>query len=359
MDYLLKLGVVVDSRHLLDKAQPTYGPNYFQVKVLPDMNDINDKDVNGNYLLPRYPNFFKNNDICYQPGDPVWLVCDDDYHVGFILGPAQPPAGEDITSFIALINNAELNADMEQSAINEISIQKLSDTYITFSNVSTGTAGQIYNTNIVYLYGSDGSIYCTNGNFTLTVSSVGDVYMGGKSVTQYINGDHSLDANGSTENLSSKRIDASGMITLNSGGGMSLVTGASPLSIHTSGDFDSIVGKTYNETVVGSCHRTVMLGTDAQQVLAGSYTIAVQAGVITLACSGPLTIASPTSIALETLVLDLSKCDTITLPINPLQGFATGVPPGTSPIGFMVMASPIPGVGAGTAVATFEESMAL
>jgi hypothetical protein len=342
MDYLLKLGVVVDSRHIKDDTHPAYGPNYFQVKVLPDMNDIglnpgSDVDQYGDLILPRYPNFFRNNDICYQPGDPVWLVCDDDYHVGFILGPAQPPAGDDIKYFIQIINSAESQAGVYQSAINELTIQKLSDSYINFTNVKTGTSGQIYNTFIVYIYGADGSIYSTNGRYSMTITSDGDITINGKNETKVLDGNMSV-VGGNAVNfgvppsgsISSLSVDTTNQIDLQAGGSFEMTCGGAS-SMRTLMDADAFVGKSFKETIGLGASRTVSAGGDKEVVFAGNYSISVVSGAISLACSGPLTLASVSSITLVTPNLNLTACDSIVIPPNATGTFMAGTNPPAIP----------------------------
>ena len=343
MDYMLKLGVVVDSRHLPDNNHPLWGPNYFQVKVLPDMNDIGidpgtDLDKYGDLNLPRYPNFFRNNDICYQPGDPVWLVCDDDYHVGFILGPAQPPAGDDLKYFIQIINKAETGAGYaEISAINELTIQKLSNTYISFNNVATGMSGQIYNTFIVYIYGSDGSIYSTNGTYSMTITADGNITVNGKTETKHLDGDMLITGNavqfglGSEGNrISSMLIDTTNQIDLQAGGSFEMTAGGNS-SMRTLGDADTFIAKTLNETIGLGATRIVRAGGIKENVILGNYTISVLAGNITIACSAPLTLASTSSVSIVTPFLDLVACDKIQLPVGTTGSFMTGTNPPAIP----------------------------
>ena len=346
MDYLLKLGVVTDSRHVVDTNHPLWGPNYFQVRVLPDMNDIGlapgtDLDQYGDLLLPRYPNFFRNNDICYQPGDPVWIVCDDDYHVGFILGPAQPPAGDDQKYFLQIINAAERQAgatDETISAINQITIQKLSDSYINFTNTFTGTSGQIYNTSIVYIYGSDGSIYSTNGKYSMTITSDGNITINGKNETKVLDGDMNI-MGGNAVNfgvppsgrISSLLVDTTNQIDLQAGGSFEMTCGGNS-SMRTLMDADTFIGKSFKETIgLGGASRIVSAGGDKEVVLAGNYSISVVGGTISLACSGPLTLASVSSISLVTPNLDLTACDSIVIAPNATGTFMAGTNPPAVP----------------------------
>ncbi|MEI6297557.1 MAG: hypothetical protein WCO84_08050, partial [bacterium] len=229
MDYILKAGVITDTRHtkpdlsedIYPKQSPhsNWGPNWFQVRVLPDMNDIQDKDENGDLILPWYPNFFSENNTAYQPGDLVWVVCDDDYHVGFILGLAQAPTGDDVKNAIFMFNQAEVNAGYPQSEYRHISVTRMSETSLVFNNRETGISGQIFNSRIIYIYGNDGSVFSTNGNgYTLVISALGDITINGNSIGMNSKNEHILQATSSYEGVSSKYIDSSGMVTINASG---------------------------------------------------------------------------------------------------------------------------------------------
>ena len=53
-----------------------------QVKVLPYMEDIPDSSC------PKWPFFFKDELYSGRADELVWVVCDDHFNIGFILGPA-------------------------------------------------------------------------------------------------------------------------------------------------------------------------------------------------------------------------------------------------------------------------------
>lgn len=52
-----------------------------QVKVLPFMEDIEDGSC------PKWPFFFKDELYSGKANELVWVVCDDHFNIGFILGP--------------------------------------------------------------------------------------------------------------------------------------------------------------------------------------------------------------------------------------------------------------------------------
>ena len=53
-----------------------------QVRVLPDMEDLS-KDY-----LPMWPSFFRNELITGRPGSLVWVIANEEYTMGYVLGYA-------------------------------------------------------------------------------------------------------------------------------------------------------------------------------------------------------------------------------------------------------------------------------
>lgn len=52
------------------------------VRIIPHMKDVEDG------LLPRYPFFFRDGMLSGEVDELVWVVCSDDFSVGYILGSA-------------------------------------------------------------------------------------------------------------------------------------------------------------------------------------------------------------------------------------------------------------------------------
>ena len=53
-----------------------------QVRVLPQMEGISEN------MCPRWPCFFRDEGLTGNPGDLVWVICDDEFSLGYILGLA-------------------------------------------------------------------------------------------------------------------------------------------------------------------------------------------------------------------------------------------------------------------------------
>jgi hypothetical protein len=213
MQFEFKQGVVTATRKF-DPNDPN-GGSLYQMRVQPDMVNIPATDMD---LLPWYPNFFKGDHTAYQKDDAVWLLVNDDFHVGFILGGTQSASGDDISTFISIINNAEVNAGLQKSDYDQIDVTQFGGASVSFSNRVTGQAGVIYNNKIICIYGSDGSMWYNNPGLTATVSPDGDLNIKGRNKIENYAYDSIVTTNDSTETVGTKRIDSDGKMTLTAGG---------------------------------------------------------------------------------------------------------------------------------------------
>lgn len=340
MDYTLKLGAITKGRAVYDDAHPHDGPNHFQVRVLPEMNGIEDKDANGDLILPYYPTFFANDQYAYSTGETVWVVCDPDFNVGFIVGLASTPDGESTESLVGMIYEAQDKFGYPRSAVNDLTVNKMSDNAFMFTDTSTGIVSHVYNNSTVYLYGEDGSINITNGSkFSVSISQDGTINMKGGSSTSYLSGDETAIVEGkSTEKVGLKYIDATSNITMNSGGDVSIHS--SSLNLHSATTRDSFVGGGIKETVgIGGISRTVVGGGIKDSVLVGDYDITVGAGGLNVHSGGGIKLSSPTIITISAPIVDIARTGAQTIPVNGAQGFQSGASVLSFPL--PVIASPL------------------
>jgi hypothetical protein len=345
LDYQLKFGVVTDGRHTPSDAHPEYGPNYYQVKVLPDMNDIEDLDeITKDAILPRYPTFFADDHRAYQPGDSIWIVCDADYSVGFIIGLASSPSGNPVSTHVQALNQAEVNAGLPVTGLNEATISKVSEHCITFSNEKTGVVTQIFSSKIVYIYAEDGSIDVSNGGtFHATISSSGEISVSGKQSNQVYVGDISVNAANSIEKLASKNIDTMSDITLNAGGNVTVVSGSNSM-YHTVMNEEHVIGGSQKTTVGSTIERNVTVGVSGlpaikDSVVMGDYNISVGVGGVNIVAGLGIKLSSPTSIELTAPLISFTRTAVNTIPINFIQGFQSGASVFSIPI--PAIASPL------------------
>lgn len=312
MNYQLKLAKVVETRLLVGDA--SY--NLFRVRVLPDMSEIPETQNN---LLPLFPNFFKQNNTSYQMDDIVWTVCDELFQIGFILGLSQPPSGTPILPFIEKINAAEKAAGQPFtiSKQGDLSIINISGSAITFSNPVNAQAGQIFNNNIVYLFGSDGTIWVRNPGMTMKTTGSGDVFITGKNKVEQV-ADVTLTAHDVKETVKKKKLSTEGMYDVNVGGSYTMTT--NNVSETILGTEDHIVIKKQTETIGAGVTKTIVAGGETETVLLGNYNLSVVAGTMNL------------TTAAGTINLTAGAAMTLTAPVFNVVAAAVKFPSVTAPV---------------------------
>ena len=105
--------------------------NRFLVRILPDMADIKETDN-----LPDYPCFFSTEQFAYAQGDVVWVLCDEDFQIGYILGPCEPSIGSGYEPFLRRINDVEKMAQLPLSAPENLTFTQIMDVALDFYNRS-------------------------------------------------------------------------------------------------------------------------------------------------------------------------------------------------------------------------------
>lgn len=301
MKYSLKKALIVSGRDL------DIG-NVFQVRVLPELADIQEND-----LLPLYANFFGKDDIAYVPNDEVWVLCSDDFKVGFILGWLEPPAGSDLTSFIQLVNSAEKIAGFDLSGMDEISITRAGGASFSFENVNNGQSGVIYQNKLISLVSQYGEIWIQNPVSKITISKRGDLSITGKSKKEEYTGEVSLKGSALKESVSSKRTESSGIIVTSASGVMQNITSSDRFD-HSSGDAEELVAKKKKETYGLGRETTIVGGNSTELILAGNYEITVAAGQVKIIAGLGASITSLGPVSISSLSNIKISAPTITVP---------------------------------------------
>jgi hypothetical protein len=317
MKFEFKMGLVTESRLINNKKG-----NLFTVRIVPDMEEMN-KDV-----LPLYPNFFKDHDYAYQADDAVWCLVNDDFTVGFILGLAQGPAGDNITSFIQLINVAEESAGFPKSGYDELSVLRFSGQSIQYYNVNTGGSGTIYNTKAVFLVSPNGGIWIKNTGFSMQISADGDFHLNGRGANlQEFAEEHSTINGNSSESIKgSKLIESDGMMKLDSSSSMDIISGSN-LSVSTVGDkIETITGKMQSTLGQGST-TDVVAGSIKERILLGNYQLSVVAGNASLSVGlGTLSIYGGASVNISSTSAVNISAPMITIPATSAPLGGVGIP---------------------------------
>ena len=113
--------------------------NRLKVKVLPYMKDIPDSKC------PVWSSFFRDELYTGKVGDYVWVICDDEYSVGYVFGMANYTTYSDVT-----IKNGNSIFQKSTDGINLSIPQDLREEISSVSIKNLGTALSLNNVKVTY-----------------------------------------------------------------------------------------------------------------------------------------------------------------------------------------------------------------
>lgn len=116
-----------------------------QIRVVPQMNGIPQG------MCPRWPYFFKEQGLVGSTGDLVWVICNDDFSLGYILGTANYNTYVEDPDFSKYSLSTELQESVTTS-FGELGLNKFSftDLKVTYWNndcihmIEKSSGGVIY-----------------------------------------------------------------------------------------------------------------------------------------------------------------------------------------------------------------------
>jgi hypothetical protein len=307
--------------------------NRYQVRVLPDQINVPPID---NANLPYFSNFLKDVNDAYRVDDTVWILVNDDYQVGFILGLAQSTSGDDLSSTLQTINEAEKEAGfMPVSGYNQLKVIQLAGSSFSFYNVVLGRSGTIYNNKTIMLYGAEGTMWFRNPGMSLIAQANGDIKMKGRNKTEEVYSETTKVKTASTEDVGTKILKTASNVTEEIGGNK---------SVSTAFNSEDITGIASSSIVTGV--RTETYGAKMENVGAGSITnvatigwsLNVILGVISIAAAGPIAITSASAVAVTAPSVTILAANINTNPLgtfvvpNPLSYAGRGGPFNCLPI---------------------------
>lgn len=328
MTFALKIGVIVSPRGPSSEQdlRLTSNRGLFQIRILPDMEEIEETD-----LLPWYPNFFANIFKAYAVGDVVWVLSSEDYQVGYILGWAEPPAGESIVDMLSIINTIEEEAKLEKSTQTSLSIEEVSGEMIRFRNIHTGLVGIIYNSYTYYLISPRGDIYVKNPFFKGIINNQGEISLQGTSKKETYTSSEITTVD-SIENTTSKVLNISNT-SKESVGGSKQITIGSNYTEYIAGESSLLTAKTKKETIGLGEETKIIAGGQTTQILSGNFTLTAALGNISLTTAvGTITITSTGEVSFNSTSKISLRAPLIEL-LSPLIKFPAGasvVNPSTS-----------------------------
>lgn len=157
------------------------------VKILPQMRGIPDE------LCPRWPYFFKGQVFAGSVGELVWVICNSDFSLGYVLGPANYntypeqkylkekdfETGEEVNlsipydDLIYKIEKASGELIGQQISLQNVEVVFWNERSIHFIERSTGGFIIAYSTGSLLIMRPDAFVASINGKNTIKLDSLG------------------------------------------------------------------------------------------------------------------------------------------------------------------------------------------
>ena len=127
------------------------------VRVLPHMQNTKDRDC------PRWSYFFKDQVYVGEVGELVWVICDDEFSNGFILGPANYACMPDdnfkdfsvTDDFWQGINDTLVSISTKSFVFSDLRVTFWNNNSIHFIEKSTGGSIIAYDNGTLYIMRGD------------------------------------------------------------------------------------------------------------------------------------------------------------------------------------------------------------
>ena len=145
MDYGIYLATVVET---------VANDHRIGVKIIPQMNDIVDSSC------PRWPSFFKDEMTLPKKGELVWVICNNDFSLGYVLGLANLNTyrGESFEehsipqSLVDQISSNIQDIQIGSFTIVDAKVEFWNDTTIHFIERSTGGRIMAFSNGTMYIF---------------------------------------------------------------------------------------------------------------------------------------------------------------------------------------------------------------
>ena len=147
-----------------------------QIRVVPQMNDL------PKGMCPRWPFFFKEECLIGSTGDLVWVVCNDDFSQGYVLGTANYNTYAEDNDFSKYSVPKDLRTTITASfgslGMNKFNFRDLKVTYwnedcIHVIEKSTGGVVYAYRNGSLFVFRNNEFIVKIKNGATLKLSETG------------------------------------------------------------------------------------------------------------------------------------------------------------------------------------------
>ena len=177
--YLARVVGVASASEAIEGSD-TKADSRLLVRVLPQMEGVSDD------MLPMYPPFFRDEAYSGVVDELVWVICSNDFQIGYILGPANYTTYSDNESFNKIGNvNLSPSAGLKQK-INASRVKLLgegidwtntkvdfwSNGCMHFTCKNNGTKIIAYANGTLYEFASDGVLFIV-GNSVMKIDANG------------------------------------------------------------------------------------------------------------------------------------------------------------------------------------------
>lgn len=247
--------------------------NRYLTRILPDMADMQETDN-----LPDYPCFFTSEQYAYAQGDNVWVICDEDFQIGYILGLCEPSIGSGYEPFIRRINDVEKMAQLPLSGPGNLTFTQTMDVALDFYNRSNKQCGRILSNGTVMVHGFDGSIYVKNPQAAIMLSKEGNVTIKSKILDQEVT-NMNIKSTEVQEAFNTLATTVDGNAKMSVGGTYQIISGGNRT--------ESTLG-TQDSTVIGTKRETIGQGERKRIVAGGSSTLAIVGDIDTKTLAGSI-----------------------------------------------------------------------
>ena len=233
--------------------------------------------------LPDYPCFFTDVQPAYDRGDYVWVVCDPDFQIGYIVGPCETSVGSGYVSMMRRINEAETAAGLLLSSYEDLTFHQQMEVALDFYNRSNKQCGRIIYNGTVIIYGADSSIFIKNPQATILLSKEGDVSIKGRNLKEEIK-NMDINAKEVKEAFTTLATTVDGSAKLSTGSDLQLTAGGHRIETTT---------RNHDSTIIGKKIETIGLGERKRIVAGGSSTLALLGNIDQKAVVGMINQEAP------------------------------------------------------------------
>jgi len=304
--------------------------NSYVIRILPLMEEIQETE-----MLPLFPSFFLDSLERYSIGDNVWVLSEESFQVGYVIGLCETPEGRNITSLVDKVIEIEKKLKLPISSAINLGFRLTGEAYLDFYDSETLINGRLNNTGSCIVFGPNGEFFLVAND---SYYNLGDTTIKEASEEKIIDNNFTLTAAQVSETSEGRKVNVMSKNEEMIGGDSTENVLGNKVEVYQKKD-ETVLTKETVSIGLGKQETVVSGGVDIK-VLAGNYSITTMLGKViinsvggmqlnlgptgmNILSAGPVTVTSP-QMNLNTTNLNI-KALTITAP----NGFTA--PTGSGP----------------------------